>query len=125
MLVGHLAGLLLRMIKAGLHGLYHAVGAEAMTKYEFGLRLARRFGFDGSLISRHSVDNAGLSARRSHNLDLSVHKLSTALDGVFPDFSTGLDEFYTQYTQGYPQQIRSYQQEESGRKRAPLKSVRP
>ena len=46
----------------------------------------------------------------AHNLGLSVHKLSTALGAPLPDFSTGLDRFYTQFQQGYPQKIRSYQQ---------------
>jgi dTDP-4-dehydrorhamnose reductase len=109
--VGDLADILVRMLEKGLSGLYHAVGSEALTKYEFGVRLAHRFGFDEGLIHPISVENSGLKAKRSRNLRLSVHKLSTDLGVEIPGVSTGIQKFYTQYTQGYPQNIRSYQQD--------------
>ena len=46
-------------------------GPEAMTKYEFGVAIARKFGYDESLISPQSVEEFGLAARRSHNLRLA------------------------------------------------------
>jgi dTDP-4-dehydrorhamnose reductase len=107
--VYHTAGLLLDMLETGLCGLYHVVGAQAITKYRFGVEIARRFGLDESLISPRSVEGSGLTARRAHNLWLSTHKLSTDLGREIPSFSTGFDEFYTQFQQGYPQKIRSYQ----------------
>jgi len=108
--VGDLAQVLLHMLEKGLSGLYHAVGSEALTKYEFGIRLARRFGFDETLVIPISVERSGLTARRSPALHLSVHKLSTALGRDIPGVSTGLNHFYTQFQQGYPQKIRSYPQ---------------
>ena len=106
---GDLADILLRVLEKGLSGLYHAVGSEALTKYEFGLRIARQFGFDESLVQPISVEESGLTARRSHNLRLSVHKLSTDLGLDIPGVSTGIPKFYTQLQQGYPQKMRSYQ----------------
>jgi dTDP-4-dehydrorhamnose reductase len=108
--VGQLSDLLLAMLAKGLRGIYHTVSPDVMSKYDFGVAVARRFGWDESLISPESVDRSELTARRAHNLGLSVHKLSTALGESLPDFSTGLDRFYTQFQQGYPQKIRSYQQ---------------
>jgi dTDP-4-dehydrorhamnose reductase len=108
--VGDLADLLLAMLEQGLSGLYHTASAQAMSKFDFGLALARRFGWDEALVRPESVEHAGLSAQRAHNLGLSVEKLSTALGRPIPDFSTGLDRFYTQFQQGYPQKIRSYPQ---------------
>ncbi|HET9907095.1 MAG TPA: SDR family oxidoreductase, partial [Anaerolineales bacterium] len=110
MLVNHTARLLLKMVEKNLSGLYHVVGAQAMSKYQFGLEIARKFGLRESLISPKSVEESELTAKRSHNLRLSIHKLSTALGNPIHAFSTGLDEFYTQYQQGYPQKIRGYQQ---------------
>ena len=106
--VGDLANILLAILKKNLHGLYHAVGRECMSKYAFGVQIARRFGFDESLISPISVSESGLTARRSHNLRLSIHKLTTDLGASFPAFSAGLDAFYTQYQQGYPQKLQQY-----------------
>jgi len=110
MWVNHLSRTLLEMLEKDLHGLYHVVGAQALSKYQFGIEVARKFGLRASLIEPQSVERSSLTAKRSHNLWLSVHKLSTDLGHAVPDFSTGLDGFYTQFQQGYPQKIRSYQQ---------------
>ncbi len=110
MWVNHLSCTLVEMLEKNLSGLYHVVGAQAMSKYQFGVEIARRFGLRESLISEQSVERSSLTAPRSHNLWLSVHKLSTDLGHEIPSFSTGLDGFYTQFQQGYPQKIRGYQQ---------------
>ena len=110
MLVNDTARLLLEMLHKNLSGLYHVVGAQRMNKYQFGVDVARTFGLRENLISPRSVEGSGLTVKRSHNLWLSTHKLSTDLGHHIPRFSTGLAEFYTQFQQGYPQKIRSYQQ---------------
>jgi dTDP-4-dehydrorhamnose reductase len=110
MFVGHTSRLLLTMLKKGLSGLYHIVGNRAMSKYQFGVELAHKFGLRESEIAPKSILSSSLTARRSHNLSLSTRKLSTDLGQSIPEFSTGLNEFYTQFQQGYPQKIRSYQQ---------------
>jgi len=127
MMVHDLARVLVRMLEGGLYGLFHAVGPEPMSKYDFGVRIARQFGFNKELIREDSVERAGLAATRAHNLHLSVHKLSTALGIPLPDFSTGLQEFFTQYQQGYPQMVRSYQQgvSEAGQAEAAAREKRP
>ena len=109
MWVNHLNLLLLEMLEKNLQGLYHVVGAQAMSKYQFGVEVARTFGLRENLILPQSVENSSLTAKRSHNLWLSTHKLSTDLGHEIPAFSTGLAEFYTQFQQGYPQKIGSYQ----------------
>jgi dTDP-4-dehydrorhamnose reductase len=110
MFVGHTSRLLLAMLEKGLTGLYHVVGSQAMSKYQFGVEIARKFSLRESEISPKSILSSSLTARRSNNLALSIRKLSTDLGQPIPQFSTGLDEFYTQFQQGYPQKMRSYQQ---------------
>ncbi len=112
MLANHVGILLLQMLEAGLHGLYHVVGPDALTKFQFGVELAREFGLDERQIQPFSVDRSALVARRAHNLWLSTAKLSTDLGMRLPEFSTGLSQFHEQYRQGYPQKLRSYQQPE-------------
>ena len=110
MWVNHLAQMLIAMLEKDLHGLYHVVGAQPMNKYQFGMEVAKKFELNEGLISPQSVEKSSLTAKRSHNLWLSTHKLSTDMGRPLPDFSTGLDGFYTQFQQGYPQKIRGYQQ---------------
>ena len=106
----HLAQTLQAMLAKGLCGLYHVVGPQPMSKYQFGVELARKFGLNDSEISPKSILASSLIARRAHNLYLSVDKLSTDLGASLPSFSTGLDLFYTQFQQGYPQKLRSFAQ---------------
>jgi dTDP-4-dehydrorhamnose reductase len=110
MLANDTARMLIKMLQKGLSGLYHLVGPQAMSKYQFGVEIARKFRLREGEISPKSINTSSLSARRSNNLCLSINKLSTDLGESLPEFSTGLDEFYTQYQQGYPQKIRSYAQ---------------
>ncbi len=110
MFVGHLAGVILRALPARLPGVYHVVGPQSMTKYQFGVEIAHKFDLPDRLISPQSINTSSLTARRSHNLWLSTNKISTAIRLELPEFSTGLAAFYTQFQQGYPQKIRGYQQ---------------
>jgi dTDP-4-dehydrorhamnose reductase len=109
MLANDLGLVFLEMLDAGLSGLYHAVGSECISKYEFGLRVARRFGFDEGLIAPKSVLEGGLKAARSPDLTLRTDKLARALDEPLPGLSTGLERFYTLYQQGYPHWISQLQ----------------
>ena len=110
MFIGDLAETLIHVLEKNLSGLYHITGSEALSKYDFGQCIARQFGFDPDLVIPKSVEDSGLKARRSHNLRLSIHKLSTDLGLQIPGVSTGIQQFYTQAQQGYPQKMRSYQQ---------------
>lgn len=105
LLVNDMAPLLLEILEKQLGGLYHLVSSECLSKYEFGVRLARRFGLDETLIEPASVAQGGLKAARSPRLTLRSDKLARALDRPLPSISTGLDHFYTLYQQGYPQQL--------------------
>jgi dTDP-4-dehydrorhamnose reductase len=106
----HLTQTLLAMLAKGLHGLYHAVGPQPMSKYQFGVEIARKFRMNEGEISPKSIQASSLIARRAHNLYLSVNKLSTDLGASLPSFSTGLDLFYTQFQQGFPQKLQSFAQ---------------
>jgi len=102
LLANDLAHIFIRMLNAGLSGLYHVVSSECLTKYEFGLAIARRFGLDESLIVPTSVEESGLKAPRSPKLTLRTDRLAAALGEPLPTLSPALDRFYQLYQQGYP-----------------------
>jgi len=103
-----LAQIFLRLLALNLNGLYHVVSSECLTKYEFGLRIARIFGFDPDLITPISVFNSGLNTPRSPRLTLRSDRLTRHLGENAPDINSGLQKFYSQYLQGYPRQIRGF-----------------
>ncbi len=106
LLANHLADLFLRMLAADLHGLYHVVSAECLTKYEFGLAVAKEFGLDSSLIAPVSVAEGGLAAARSPRLTLRTDKLAAALGEPPPTMAAGLEEMHRLYKAGYAEKIR-------------------
>ncbi len=69
-LANHFADLFIKMLEQKLSGLYHVVGPDCLSKYDFGLRIARRFGLDPTLIRPTRVAEANLKAYRSPNLSL-------------------------------------------------------
>ena len=105
LLANDLAAIFLQMLELKLSGLYHVVSRECLTKYEFGIRLARHFGLDESLIQPVSWEQSGLIAARSPNLTLNTDKLTRVLGAPPPTVTTGLERFYRQYLQGYALQI--------------------
>lgn len=108
LLANHLGQIFVKMLDRGLSGLYHVVNGECLSKYEFGIRIARAFGFDESLVMPTSVQQGGLKAARSPNLTLKNDKLIHALGEPVPDLSAGIERFYTLYQQGYPQLLRGF-----------------
>jgi dTDP-4-dehydrorhamnose reductase len=106
LLANDLAWLFLSMLDQGLSGLYHVVSSESLSKYAFGVRLARRFGLDENLIQPVSVTQSGLKAARAPNLHLRTDKLTQALGGPPPTISAGLERFYQLYQVDYPHKIK-------------------
>lgn len=107
MMVLDLVNTLTEAIALDLKGLYHMVGPQVMSKYDFGCAIAAKFGFEAALITPASVNDAGLKAARSPNLTLSTEKLVKALGHDLPDFDGGLQKFYDQYRHGFPQLLKS------------------
>jgi len=106
LLVNDLAHILLKMLEDGLSGLYHVVSSECISKYDFGVALAREFGLDESKITPTSVSEAGLAAARSPRLTLRVDKLSKKIAAKPPGISAGLERLHRLYQNNYPQYLR-------------------
>jgi len=94
------------MLTRGLIGIYHVVSGERLSKYEFGERIARRFGLDEKLITPVPVEQSGLKAARSQLLTLRTEKLATALGMAPPGIDPGIERFYQLFLDGYPKRLR-------------------
>ena len=108
LLANDMAGIFLRMLEKSLSGVYHVFSSTSTSKYEFGVAIARKFGFDPDLIAPISVAASGLSAARSPNLTMNVSKLIHSLGEVPPTISAGLKRFSRLYQQGYPQMLQGF-----------------
>ena len=105
--VTQLAETLLRLIELRSSGIYHVVSQEGLSKYEFGCKLARVFGFDERLLQPVRLQEAGLIARRSPDLRLRTEKLALALGQPAPGVAEGLQRFCRQEQAGAAREIRA------------------
>jgi dTDP-4-dehydrorhamnose reductase len=106
LLATDLAQIFLKMLGREMWGLYHVVANECISKYEFGVLLARQFNLDQTLIEPASVAKANLGAVRSLNLSMKADKITQELGEAPPSMSQGIERFYAQYREGYPDLIR-------------------
>jgi dTDP-4-dehydrorhamnose reductase len=106
-LVNDLADILLAMLEANLSGIYHTVGGECLSKYDFGVSLARIFQLDPGLIHPTSVEKVGLQAARGHHLCLSTEKICSALGITLPEVEEALEKFFTLRQNGFRERLKS------------------
>ena len=100
--VEDLAWILLEMLDERLSGLYHAVSPESCSKYDFGLKIARVFGFDEGLIAPVRMQDLKRGAPRSLNLSLDPSRLQEALGTQFPGVDAGIERLYRRWMDGHP-----------------------
>ncbi|HEX6803111.1 MAG TPA: SDR family oxidoreductase [Terriglobales bacterium] len=93
LLANDLSGILVDMLDRQLYGVYHVVGSERVSKFDFAVRLAAVFGFDPTLVIPSSIMDAELRAPRPRDTSLSTQKISQALGRAMPDVDSGLRRF--------------------------------
>jgi dTDP-4-dehydrorhamnose reductase len=106
--VEDLAETLLEMLSAELNGIYHVVSPDSLSKYDFGVRIARIFGFDPELISPARRIDMEQGVRRSLNLVLKSDKVQAALSHALPTVDEGLGKLFQRRQEGYPDLLQSF-----------------
>jgi dTDP-4-dehydrorhamnose reductase len=107
LLVTDLAKILLTLLEKNLHGLFHAVSSDCMSKYEFGVAVAQRFGLDMTLIQPSETGEDSTKARRALNLSLKNNRLANVLGRRLPTITEGIEEFCEQFKAGYRARLQS------------------
>jgi len=101
LLVTDLAAIMLELLEKSVIGMFHTVSADHLSKYQFGVALAKRFGFDADLVKpATSVSGDGV-APRSLNLTLKTANLVKVLGRRPPTIAAGIDGLYEQFRSGY------------------------
>lgn len=108
-LANDLAQLLFQMMERDLSGVFHAVGGQACSKFDFASQLADSFGFSRDLIQPASLDEKPLRAPRPRTLSLRTDRLREALElPRLPDVGTGLLQFKMLRDASYVSKLKSY-----------------
>jgi len=74
-----------------LSGIYHAVGKTCLSRYDFALKLARKFNYNEKLIVPTISSTVNQVAPRPRNGCLDATRLEKALGFEFSDIDRGLN----------------------------------
>ncbi len=106
--VRDLAETLLEIAQANLKGIWHTFGNDTLSKYDFGVALAREFGLDESLIKPVSASQ-GRDVVRSLNLSTNSDKLARALGGhPLPGLTQGLTRLKEDFDAGWRERLAKF-----------------
>lgn len=84
------------LIEAGAEGIFHVVGDERLSKYEFGLRIANAFGLDASLVKPTLLAERRDLAPRPLDLSLDNQKMRAVLAHPIGDVDSQLSQLLAQ-----------------------------
>jgi len=77
--VDELSLIIENIIERPVYGLYHCASSDNISKYDFGVQMAKVFGLSDSNINRASVGVIDFKAERPKNMALSSEKLAKKL----------------------------------------------
>jgi dTDP-4-dehydrorhamnose reductase len=106
LLVNDLGELILAMLSEGLSGVLHVPGADCISKYDFGISIARLFGYNPDQIIPTVADDLGFIAPRPARTCLLGHKLERALGIQLPSTEDGLYRFRGLRESGFSTRLR-------------------
>lgn len=103
-LVNDLVGAIDYLLQRDLVGVFNVAGRGAITKYDFGRKIADIFGFNKELIKPISVDDFGFSAKRQKNMAMDVEKVSSYIP--MPSVEQGVKHFFELSKAGYADKLK-------------------
>ena len=93
------------LVAMNSEGIFHLVGDERISKYDFGQKMADKFGLDSSLIKPGSLSDQESLVSRPHDMSLSNRKASNLLGKNFGGVDTQLDRLLQQEQLGVAREV--------------------
>jgi len=107
-LANDVAEVIFALLDQNLTGIYHIVGSERVSKYEFARRVASTFGLDPGQVVPTRLADAKLRAQRPLDTSLNTDKICAALGRPMPDVEAGLRRLARLRESGYADRIKSH-----------------
>ena len=89
-LINQLIDICLELLVTHQKGIFHVVGRERISKYEFGMRQAKEFRYHTTNIVESSIDEFSFTAVRPKEMTLNYRKIEDTLKCSMPNLSNGL-----------------------------------
>jgi dTDP-4-dehydrorhamnose reductase len=105
--IGVLVEVVHELIELKATGVFNVVGDERLSKYEFGMKVAKIFGLDDVNIIKGNFDEQSNLIRRPNDMSLSNKKTCNYLGRMIGNVDEHLNMLYQQYETGLAQEIQS------------------
>jgi dTDP-4-dehydrorhamnose reductase len=105
MYAGDLVSAAIELVGADSSGIVHLASREAISKYSFGQKVARRFGWDPDLVLASS-SRAHLTVARGSALDLDVSLATKIIGRPLPAQDDSLDALFADFENGFRARLR-------------------
>lgn len=102
-LVDDLVTSILKIIELNISGLYHATGRSCINRYDFAIKLAKKFGLKNELILPVTSKEKKQIAPRPISTCLDSTKLENAISFNFKDIDEGIDYIYKKFKSVNPE----------------------
>jgi dTDP-4-dehydrorhamnose reductase len=106
-LIEELAQTVMLLLQNKATGIYHITGNERISKYEFGMRLAERFGLDTTLVEATKFADRKDLVKRPRDLSLSNKKAEIFLNRQIGDVNYDMERLYQQEQTGVASLMKS------------------
>lgn len=94
------------LIDLNVNGIFHVVGDERVSKYEFGLKLAQEFDLDDALIKSGYITDQASLVQRPQDMSLSNQKINKLLGRKLGGVSEHLSRLKQQEQNGLAQELK-------------------
>ncbi|MFA5412024.1 MAG: SDR family oxidoreductase [Candidatus Micrarchaeia archaeon] len=106
-LANNLSEAILELAAGSFTGTMHVAGDGRVSKYEFALRFAERFGFDSSLVvPKRMSEVEALKAQRPSDCSLDISKAKGLLKTRILGIDAGIGKYKELYDSGYQKGLR-------------------
>ena len=94
-----------QLINAGEIGIFNVVGDERISKYDFGIKLAKEFNLNLSLIKKGNISEHKDLVKRPSDMSLSNMKVTELLKNKIGNTEMHLKILHKQYREGIQQEL--------------------
>lgn len=106
-LAGVVAGVCHQLVDAGASGIFHVAGEDRLSKYDFGCRLADRFGLDASRLCPGSIADLPALAPRPRDMSLNTDAVRAVVHHGLGGVDTHLDLLWQQEEAGLASELQN------------------
>jgi dTDP-4-dehydrorhamnose reductase len=95
------------LVEKKAKGIFNVVGDDRISKYDFGLKLAREFNLDNSLIEDGKIMDRPSLVNRPHDMSLSNEKVTNFLGRKMGELDAHISKLKAQEASGLAQELQA------------------